>query len=69
MLSMSRNSQRWRLPIWNYWRQKTLLSPTEAVENSIALWALISALVIEGIVAMDIASEGPDYLCLWVDLR
>jgi transglutaminase-like putative cysteine protease len=57
MLNFSRISRRWRLPQWADWQQNTPSSSGKEVENSIVLRALVSALVIVGIVATDIAAE------------
>jgi transglutaminase-like putative cysteine protease len=57
MFNFSRMSRLWRLPRWIGWQHNTPSSPAKFVENSIALRVLVSALVIVGIVATDIAAE------------
>ncbi len=57
MSNFSRISRRSCLPQWIDWRQNAPLPPLKEVENSIVLRVLVSALVIVGIVATDIAAE------------
>ena len=57
MFNFSRISRRWCLPQWIDWQQNASLPSVKEVENSIVLRVLVSALVIVGIVATDIAAE------------
>jgi transglutaminase-like putative cysteine protease len=57
MLNFSRISRRWRLPQWADWQQNAPSPSGKEVENSIVFRVLVSALVIVGIVATDIAAE------------
>jgi transglutaminase-like putative cysteine protease len=57
MFKLSRMNQFWRLGVSLDWRQNNQGSPLLEVEDSISLRVLVLALVIIGIVAMDIAAS------------
>ena len=63
MLKFTRMKRRWHLPLGANWREHKSLSSLTEVENSIALRALVLALVIIGVVATDIAAQ--TQLSLW----
>lgn len=56
MFKLTRMNQFWRLPVSLDWGQHNQGSPVMEVENSIPLRVLVLALVITGMVAMDIAA-------------
>ncbi|WP_242040228.1 transglutaminase TgpA family protein [Anabaena subtropica] len=56
MFKLTRMNQFWRLPLSLDWGQNNQGSPLMEVENSIPLRVLVLALVITGMVAMDIAA-------------
>ncbi|AFY47272.1 transglutaminase-like enzyme, predicted cysteine protease [Nostoc sp. PCC 7524] len=57
MFNLTRLNRFWHLPVSHNWRHHHQGSPLPEVEDSISLRVLVLALVITGIVAMDIASE------------
>jgi transglutaminase-like putative cysteine protease len=57
MFNLTRLNRFWHLPVSHNWRHHHQGSPLPEVEDSISLRVLVLALVITGIVAMDIASQ------------
>ncbi|MDJ0697707.1 DUF3488 and DUF4129 domain-containing transglutaminase family protein [Mastigocoleus sp. MO_188.B34] len=57
MFDFSRITRFWRLPLNNFWQQRSEKSSPKRVEDSTSLRVLVLALVIVAIVAIDIAAE------------